>query len=80
MVRTAYDMVVKIIGLPLCVGISCGVISVLVDLDHPISLALGWEISTARFLHPYSLALACVVIICCCAYIGRLLYRNVLNK
>jgi membrane associated rhomboid family serine protease len=54
----------------LLVGLLCGVVSVLVDLDHIVGHYLGWN---GRFLHTPLLIVAGVVILSLGAYLGRLL-------
>jgi hypothetical protein len=59
-------------------GILGGVIGILPDLDHPLSLLLGIE--HPRFIHTWVLIIACVVIVGCCAYFGGLLCWMVLER
>jgi len=80
MVRIGNRDLHKSIGIALLVGISSGVISVLVDIDHLISFALGWPTTMSRFLHTPALIVAICVIICCIACLGGLLYRSILRK
>jgi hypothetical protein len=66
------------LGSPLYYGIITGCVCVLIDLDHPIALALG--IQNARFLHPLYLSIACGIIICCTTLLGGLLLQGVLRR
>ena len=60
----------------------CGVVSVLVDIDHLLALLIWkyWNPTfwNGRCLHSPILAIACLVIIGCCAYWGGLHIRLVL--
>jgi hypothetical protein len=80
MVRKVTDSMVKLFGITFWVGILCGCIGVLVDIDHPISFALGWPVTMSRFLHPYALAFGGVVFIACCSCIAGLLFKPVLRR
>lgn len=63
----------------LFVGICCGLVGVLIDLDHVIAYKYGRECTNARLLHkPLGLA-AGIIIISCIACIGRLYLRLVLG-
>ncbi len=66
------------------IGIWCGIVSVLPDIDHPISWAIwylskGETIYPARFLHTPFLIWAGTLIIIMCAYIGGLFAKFVLR-
>ena len=50
----------------------CGIIGVLVDIDHVIAHKRGLD---HRFLHPYYLLVAGVIIFCCLTRIGGLLVQ-----
>jgi len=68
----------QVLGIPLWVILLCGVIGVLVDIDHII--AYYWVRSLdGRFLHTPLLIISCVVLCGCCTYIGGLLLRMVLK-
>jgi len=68
----------SLFGIPLWVGVLCGVISVLVDLDHII--AHYWLTGLdGRFLHTPLLIISCGILFSCCAYIGGLLIWLVLG-
>ena len=63
---------------PLWVIGTCGLVGVLVDLDHFI--AYYWLTGlNGRFLHTPLLIVSGVVFLGCCAYIARLLLRMVLK-
>jgi len=62
----------------LLIGFFCGIVCVLVDIDHFIAYAFGIEYP--RFLHPYYFALSIGIIIGCCAYIGGLLVNALLRR
>ncbi len=62
----------KVLGVPLYVIGICGVVGVLVDLDHIIAFG-------GRFLHTPLLIGSGVILIGCCAYIAGLHIRMVLN-
>ena len=57
----------------------CGLAGILVDIDHPIQKWFLGE-DPSRFLHPYFLAIACVIIFCGCAYCGRLYIKHLLRQ
>ena len=68
----------QVFGVPLWVIVLCGVIGILVDIDHPI--AYYWIRSlNGRFLHTPLLITSGIVLCGCCAYIGGLLIRMVLK-
>lgn len=77
MVSERIRLFVSRITSPLLVGICCGVICVLVDIDHFIALPLGWN---PRFLHPYYFALSCGIIVGCCTYVGGRILQKVLKR
>ena len=66
------------VPMPLRVGLLCGLVGVLVDLDHPISLILYK--GHFRFLHPYLGLAACIVCICIGTLVGRLYIKHLLDK
>jgi hypothetical protein len=78
LVRKVTDILVRTLGVTLCVGFLCGIINVLVDFDHPISFAFGIE--NARFLHPYYFALSSGILFGCFSYVGGLLIKSVLRR
>lgn len=66
----------KVFKSPFFIFCYCGVIGVLVDVDHPIGQALGiYE----RFWHIPLCIIAIGVIIYCITHIRRLLNRSVLK-
>ena len=68
----------QVFSIPLWVIVLCGVIGILVDLDHPI--AYYWLTKfNGQFLHTPLLIISCVVLCGCGAYIGGLLIRVVLR-
>lgn len=54
----------------LLVGLICGVVGVLVDLDHIIAFFTKHR---GRILHPYLLVISFVMLCSLIAYLGRLL-------
>jgi hypothetical protein len=62
----------------LCAGILGGIISVLLDIDHPLSVLLGIDYS--RFLHPWVLAICGITLLAMCAYFARLCIIAILRK
>lgn len=58
-------------------GVLGGVVGVLPDLDHPLSLLFG--LGDPRFLHQWIFIISCVALFACCAFFGGLLYRFVLK-
>ena len=58
-------------------GILGGVVAILPDIDHPLSLLFG--LGYPRFLHQWFLAISCIALLGCSAYFGRLLYRAILK-
>ncbi len=67
-----------VFGVPLWVILLCGVLGVLVDIDHPIAHYLIPEWS-GRFLHAPLLIISGVVLCGCCAYCAGLYIRLVLG-
>jgi hypothetical protein len=61
----------------LLVGISSGLISILVDTDHVI--AYLWQINYGRFLHPLAFIAACIIAICNISYFRRLHNKAILK-
>jgi hypothetical protein len=78
MVSKATSYIINLGGMPLYTGVICGGICVLIDIDHPLALAIGIE--DGRFLHPYYFAIAVGIIFGCCTYVGGLLIKAVLRK
>ena len=78
MVSKVNNYIINLVGMPLYIGLICGGVCVLVDIDHPISVAVG--IADGRFAHPLYFILSCVIIIGCCTFVGRLLYKAFLRK
>ena len=69
---------ITVVGVPLWVILLCGLVGVLVDIDHFI--AHYWLTTLdARFLHTPLLIVSCVVLCGCCAYIGGLFCWMVLG-
>lgn len=67
----------KIIGVPLWVIGACGLVGVLIDLDHPIAYWITGEPS--RFAH-FPLAIVSGVVLCFVgACLGRLYVKKVLG-
>ena len=62
----------SLFGVPLWVILLCGVLGVLVDLDH-----VFWG---TRKLHPYLLLASSIVFCGTCAYLGGLFIRMVLGR
>ena len=60
----------KMLITALLVGILCGTVNVLVDLDHPVGYLLGLP---NRFLHTPYLIASSGIIFCTIAYLGGLL-------
>ena len=60
----------------LLVGILCGIIGILIDIDHPISHLNGWS---GRFLHTPLLTVSGVVLCGLIAYFGGLFAGVVLE-
>ncbi len=62
----------------------CGLASVLVDIDHPITMLLirpsHPEFENWRFLHPYIFLVAGVLASCLVTYLGGLYILCVLNR
>jgi len=63
----------------------CGIIGVLVDIDHIIVWAIwyisqGETIYSTRFLHTPTLIGSGIVLCGCCAYIGRLYLKYILRR
>jgi len=68
----------QVLGVPLWVGLLCGFISVLVDLDHII--AYYWVRGLdGRFLHTPLLIISCCVLCYLGACLARLFFRVVLR-
>jgi len=65
-------------SVPFWVILLCGLVGILVDIDHPIAYYLIPEWSR-RFLHTPLLIGGCFVLCGCGAYIGGLLLRVVLK-
>lgn len=64
-------------------GILCGIISILVDIDHPIALAYQTnhpEFTNFRFLHPLFVAIASLLLLYFAAYCGRLHAQYILMR
>lgn len=61
----------------LFVGLLCGTVGVLVDIDHVISYYIGWN---DHFLHTPLLIISGAVLCCLIAYLGGLLYRSILKR
>ena len=59
-------------------GLLCGAVSILPDLDHPLSLFLGIE--NPRFLHYWVFLIACSILFCLGTYLARLLLKAILRK
>ena len=78
MVRKGYRVLADLFGKPFYIGVICGGICVLVDIDHPIAVAIG--IVDSRFAHPLYFFISCVIIIGCFAFVGGLLYKAVLGR
>lgn len=55
----------------------CGLVGVLVDLDHLANKTLDY--TRDRKLHKYYLIVSCVVLSCCVSYLGGLLLGKVLG-
>lgn len=69
----------SLFGIPLWVIVLCGVIGILVDIDHPI--AYYWLRSLdGQFLHTPLLIASGVVLCGCCAYLGGLCIKLVLGR
>jgi len=68
----------QVFGVPLWVILLCGLVGILIDIDHPIAHYLIPEWS-GRFLHTPLLIISCVVLCGCCAYFGGLFLRMVLG-
>jgi len=68
----------QVFGVPLWVIVLCGVIGVLVDIDHPIAYYFIPEWS-GRFLHTPLLIASGLVLCGCCSYTAGLLLRMVLR-
>lgn len=58
-------------GVPLWVILLCGLVGVLVDIDHFIAHYWLTDLD-ARFLHTPLLIISCVILGGCCAYIAGL--------
>ena len=65
-------------GVPLWVILLCGLVGVLVDIDHFIAHYWLTDLD-ARFLHTPLLIISCAVLCCCGACIAGLLIRMVLK-
>lgn len=65
-------------GVPLWVILLCGLVGVLVDIDHLISYYLIPR-QRGRFLHTPLLIISCVALLGCSAYLGGLLIKMVLG-
>jgi len=66
----------SLFGVPLWVIMLCGVLGILVDLDHPIAYYLNLD---GRFLHTPLLIISGLIFLGCCAYITGLFLRMVLK-
>lgn len=82
--RLASDMWIQnllhhqVFSVPLWVILLCGLVGILVDIDHPISYY--WLTNLGRqFLHTPLLIGSCIVLCCCGACVGGLLIRMVLS-
>lgn len=69
----------------LCIIGACGVVSLLVDIDHVIAWAVqyvseGETVLSSRFLHTPILIWAGTLIVIMCAYIGRLYIKYLLRN
>ncbi len=73
MVRAGHRLEVR---RALYVIVTCGLVGVLVDIDHPLSVIL--DIGNGRFLHTPLLVVSCLVLCCTGACIGGLLIKAVL--
>ena len=74
-----YDLLhINLHGVPLWVILLCGVVGILVDIDHLIAYYLVPKWSE-RFLHTPLLIISCAVLCGCGAYLGGLLVRLVLG-
>lgn len=62
----------------LCAGILGGAISVLLDIDHPLSLLFG--INYARFLHTWVFIICGITLLTMCAYFARLHIQILLRR
>lgn len=78
MVLKTFKLFILGIDRSLLIGILCGCVCVLVDLDHPIAWAFGLE--NGRIFHPYYFLISCLVILGCGAYIGGLLFKAILRR
>ena len=65
-------------GVPLWVILLCGLVGILVDLDHFIAHYWLTELD-ARFFHTPLLIVSCVILGSCSAYIAGLYLRMVLK-
>ncbi len=55
----------------------CGLIGVLVDIDHLVAFFNGWD---ERFLHTPLLVISSIIILGLGTYLGRLLLGNILRR
>ena len=80
-IKSLYSMANRIIRTrPFCLGLYCGVVSVLVDTDHFIAYQiLGWS-QGGRFLHIPVLIVSGVMLVGLLAYLGRFIFRMVLRR
>jgi len=67
-----------VFGVPLWIILLCGLVGILIDIDHPIAYYWIRDLD-GRFLHTPLLIASCVVLCGCGAYIGGLLIRMVLG-
>ena len=65
------------VGVPLRVLLLCGLVGILVDLDHIIAYYKGWE---GRCLHTPLLIISSLVLGGCSTYRGGLYLRHLLRK
>lgn len=68
----------SIFSVPLRVILLCGILGVLIDIDHPI--AYYWLRNLRlRFLHTPILIVGCAIFCIACTCAGRLLYKTLLK-
>ena len=70
---------ITVLGVPLWVILLCGVLGVLIDLDHPIAY-YRLNKSHSRFLHTPILIISGCIFFISLSCIGGLLYKAVLSK
>jgi len=69
---------IKVGGVPLWIIGICGLVSVLVDLDHLFSYWITG--CTCQPAHPPLAIISCIILCGIGAYCGRLYFRMVLNR